>query len=87
LEAAVWGTAIVFGPVYEKFIEAKQLIGLGAAKSISTPVELDAAFNEIIANKELLVKKKLISKNYVATNRGATDKILEYIQEKRLLTN
>jgi 3-deoxy-D-manno-octulosonic-acid transferase len=87
LEAAVWGTAIVFGPVYEKFIEAKQLIELGAAKSISTPVELDAAFNEIIANKELLVKKKLISKNYVATNRGATDKILEYIQEKRLLTN
>ena len=87
LEAAVWGTAIVFGPVYEKFIEAKKLIELGAANSISTPIELEATINEIIGNQELLKNKKIISRDFVASNRGATDKILDYIQENRLLIN
>ena len=87
LEAAVWGTAIVFGPVHEKFVEAKKLIELGAANSISTPIELEATLNEIINDQELLKNKKIISRDFVASNRGATDKILDYIQENRLLIN
>ncbi len=85
LEAAVWGTAIVFGPVYEKFAEARELIEIGVATSVSTPVELDAIFNKIIEDKNILLAKKQKSAEFVQAKQGATEKIIHYVTEKRLL--
>ena len=85
LEAAVWGTAIVFGPVYEKFSEAKELIELDVATSVTTPVELDNIFNKIIKDKNILLAKKQKSAQFVQDKQGATNKIIQYVQENRLL--
>lgn len=87
LEAAVWGTAIVFGPVFQKFLEANQLIEIGAAETINNPVELENVLNKLFNDQNLLETKKQLSKAYVARNQGATKKILDYIQENRLLIN
>lgn len=86
LEAAVYGKPVVFGPVYEKYIEAVQLIEAGGGFSASTALELEEQFN-LLFDDELLYKQAcLASKEFVLANAGATEKIISYIQEKRLFT-
>ena len=87
LEAAVFGKPIIFGPVYEKFAEATQLVEAGGAFSITNALELEKLFDALLKDEGLLAKTGAICKNYVEENGGATKKILEYIYEKRLLTN
>lgn len=85
LEAAVYGKPVVFGPVYEKFAEAKDLVKAGAAFSISTALELENLLNELFNNNALLQNSSQIAGEYVQQHRGATEKIMQYIQENRLL--
>ncbi|SMC79720.1 3-deoxy-D-manno-octulosonic acid transferase [Pedobacter africanus] len=75
LEAAAFGIPVIFGPRYDKFQEAKDLIALGAAKSISNWDELSTAFNELGKNKEA----GLIAKDYVNAKTGATDQIVNFL--------
>lgn len=86
LEAAVYGKPVIFGPAYDKFEEAKKLIELEAAFSISTPVELEEVVNELLNNKTMLSKAGKAAKDFVNSNAGATEKIMNYIQANRLLT-
>ncbi len=84
LEAATFGTPILFGPNYTKFNEAKELIELKAAVSITNSNNLLLELKRLIENEELQKQKSIISKNYVETNIGATDKIISYISENKL---
>ncbi len=87
LEAAVYGKPVVFGPVYEKFEEALGLINAGAAVSIDGPVSLEKALNNLLNNE---ADRKIVgdaAKKYVLENAGASKNIIQFIQEKRLLTN
>ncbi len=86
LEAAVYGKPVIFGPAYDKFEEAKKLIELEAAFSISTPVELEKKVNELLNNKSTLSKAEKAARDFVFLNTGATEKIMNYIQANRLLT-
>lgn len=85
LEAAVYGKPVVFGPVYDKFAEARDLMEAGAAFSIATALELEAILKELFDNKKLIESSGQIAGNYVQQQRGATEKIMDYIQENRLL--
>ncbi len=85
LEAAVYGKAVVFGPVYEKFAEATDLVDAGGAFSIENALELEALLNTLFNNKEALMAAGKIAKDYVHQHRGATEKIMEYIYTNRLL--
>ena len=87
LEAAVYGKPVVFGPVYEKFREAMDLTGIGGAFSVNNALELEALLDNFFADINLIQTAGAISRKYVYEKRGATEKILGYIQEKRLLTN
>ncbi|MBD0332817.1 MAG: 3-deoxy-D-manno-octulosonic acid transferase, partial [Chitinophagaceae bacterium] len=87
LEAAVYGKPIIFGPNYHKFKEARELISAGAAFSISNSTELRQIVNKLLNNKELLHQSGEAARMYVQQNMGATEKIMKYIQENRLLTN
>jgi 3-deoxy-D-manno-octulosonic-acid transferase len=87
LEAAVYGKPVIFGRNYKKYREAKELIALGGAFSIASSGELIKIVDELLTNDELLTKAGIISGHYVSNNTGATEKVIEYIQEKRLLTN
>ncbi|MNK30080.1 3-deoxy-D-manno-octulosonic acid transferase [compost metagenome] len=75
LEAAAFGLPVIFGPKYDKFQEAKDLIAIGAAKSISSTEELISAFNAFADNKNAADA----AKKYVADKKGATDQIISMI--------
>jgi 3-deoxy-D-manno-octulosonic-acid transferase len=86
LEAAVYGKPVVFGPEYDKYIEAVQLIESGGGFSIETAVELEKQLNQLLDDEFLYKQACLASKSFVEENAGATEKIINYIQEKRLFT-
>lgn len=77
LEAAAFGLPVIFGPKYDKFQEAKDLIALGAAQSIHTSAELLAAFNHFKTDE----KAAAIAKNYVMEKKGATEMILKALNQ------
>jgi 3-deoxy-D-manno-octulosonic-acid transferase len=87
LEAAVYGIPVVFGPEYEKFAEAKGLIETGGAFSIDNALQLEKLLDDLFTNNELLKRSGEASENYVQSKQGATEKIMRYVAEKRLLTN
>lgn len=87
LEAAVYGKPVIFGPEFEKNPEAQELIDCGGAITISNALELEKIFNNLLNNQSELNVASKAAKNYVHNKAGATQKIIEYIQEKRLLTN
>ncbi|MBC6112558.1 3-deoxy-D-manno-octulosonic acid transferase [Pedobacter fastidiosus] len=75
LEAVAFGLPVIFGPKYEKFQEAKDLISLGSAKSISTSEELELAFSDFKNNQPASES----AKKYVEDKKGSTDQIIEMI--------
>jgi 3-deoxy-D-manno-octulosonic-acid transferase len=88
LEAAVYGKPVVFGPVYEKFDEAIGLVNAGGAISIDGgPVKLEAVLNGLLNDEAEGKKRGEAAKQFVYDNAGASKKITEFIQEKRLLTS
>ncbi|MGN6421590.1 MAG: 3-deoxy-D-manno-octulosonic acid transferase [Pseudobacter sp.] len=87
LEAAVYGKPVVFGPVYDKFIEADELVESGGGISIETALELEEVFNELLQDETEYKKAASAAAQYVVSKTGATKAVTSYIQENRLLTN
>jgi 3-deoxy-D-manno-octulosonic-acid transferase len=79
LEAAVYGKPVVFGPVYDKFVEAEELLEEGGAFTVATALEAEDMLNRLLTDKELYMKSSKASKAYVYAKTGATVKIVEYI--------
>ena len=77
LEAAVFGMPVIFGPRFEKFNEAKQLIEIGAAFGINNEVELKKILKKISNDPELLDFLSIKSHEFVQHYRGATKNILD----------
>jgi 3-deoxy-D-manno-octulosonic-acid transferase len=73
LEAVAYGLPVVFGPNYQKFKEANELIELEVAKSISNHSELKTTILSFIDFDSS------ISKKYIKNNTGATDIIISSI--------
>ena len=73
LEAAVWNVPVVFGPNYEKFREARELIALGGAFSINDYETLEIQLDNLLADN----KAGQIAGEYVKINTGATGLIIE----------
>jgi 3-deoxy-D-manno-octulosonic-acid transferase len=87
LEAAVYGKPVLHGPEYEKFAEAAELVELGASIPVSNALEVEKTLDELWADETLLKTKGAIARNYVYSKAGASKKIMDHIQENRLLTS
>ena len=87
LEAAVYGMPVVFGPEYEKYEEAIGLLEAGGGESISGPLGLEKVMTDLLNNERTRVQKGVAAKDFVYSNTGASEKIMSFIQEKRLLTS
>ena len=74
LEPAAFDTPIIFGPHYNKFNEAKDLIEIGGAKSIKNFNELQEAFSYFFSNYQ-----KNICKNYIMQKCGSTKLVIKKI--------
>lgn len=80
LEAAVYGIPVLFGPKYHKFKEARDLIEIGGAFSITSAEEFTVKLDELITYPELLRAAGDAAGNFVKDNIGVTDKILSVIK-------
>jgi 3-deoxy-D-manno-octulosonic-acid transferase len=87
LEAAVYGKPVITGPVIEKFIEVMELAEAGGVIIIDNALEAESVFSRLLANEEEYVFHGKAARDYVYARRGATEKIVRYIQENRLLTS
>ena len=86
LEAAVYNKPVVFGPEYDKYIEAIELLDAEGGFSIENALEAEKIFTELLSNKSLYQQSSANAGNYVKSKAGATGKIMNYVYEKRLLT-
>jgi 3-deoxy-D-manno-octulosonic-acid transferase len=82
LEAAAFGMPVLFGPKYDKFKEARDLVQLKAGFSTNGQQELDAVAGLLMNNNEARYAAAAIAKNYVKEHVGATDAIMKYIKER-----
>ncbi len=91
LEAAVYNKPVLFGPFYHKYIEASGLVKSGGGLSFTDEKKDGALLKELIAalltNDEKYNYSSKAAGDFVQLNKGATQKIIQFIQEKRLLTN
>ena len=81
LEPAVYGNPVLFGPDYEKFKEAGELISEGGAFSISNFADLNRMVRFILSDPFVLKIAAEVSKTYVSKNTGATNRIMGSIAE------
>ena len=85
LEPAVFGLPVIFGPVYQKFVEAAELVGLHYVFPVNNAKE----YNEILAklvNEEAYRNGLSVAlKAFMQQHTGATKNILNEIENKKWL--
>lgn len=81
LEAAAFGIPVAFGPNYAKFREARDLISLGAARSISSYEELAVWLASLQSDRQAYGRAAAEAGAYVRSHRGATEIILRGLFE------
>jgi 3-deoxy-D-manno-octulosonic-acid transferase len=85
LEAAAYGKPVIIGPEYERHYEAAEMLEKGGLFLIRNALELERLLEELFTDEKKRLMAGIAAKEYVQNNKGATDRILEYIQENRLL--
>jgi len=78
LEAAVYGIPLIFGPNYQKSLEAIELIKQKAARSISDKATLEAAI-KAYSNKQECQKAGNTAAQYVTKHAGGSKFIVNYL--------
>ncbi len=86
LEAAVYGKPVIFGPHYQKFREARDMVAEGAAFPVTDASQLGEILKDLLNDPGSKEKAGRAAAAYVERNTGATKIILDYIQANRLLT-
>lgn len=79
LEAATYGMPVIFGPNYQKFKEAVDLVAEEAAFPIQHDDELKRVLESLFSDKLRLKESSSAAAAYVQQHTGATDQILELI--------
>ncbi|MES2425465.1 MAG: glycosyltransferase N-terminal domain-containing protein [Bacteroidota bacterium] len=80
LEAAAFGLPVIFGPKYDKFKEAKDLIALGAGFSITDEISLHKIAAQLIDDEAFYNDACKKSLQYVGQHIGATAAIINAIK-------
>ena len=79
LEAAVYGIPVIFGPKYQKFMEAVELLEAKGAYSIKDYEELKSLLDRFQTDKDFLDETGKNAGYYVTSKSGATEKIMNMI--------
>lgn len=78
-EAAVYGVPVIFGPRYEKFKEARELIAEGGAFTVSSAEEFTSLIERLISDKGYREAASRAAADYIRTHVGATERIVRQI--------
>lgn len=81
LEAAVYGKPLFFGPHYDHFNEAVNLVALKGAFSVNSTAEMQAIMEKFEQNPDYYAQTCEICQQFVADNSGAADTIYKEIEE------
>lgn len=79
LEAAAYGIPVIFGPNYQKFMEAKMLIENKGARAVNDASELKAAIAFYQQPENIPLGKS--NRDWVQKHTGATTIIIEYLEQ------
>jgi 3-deoxy-D-manno-octulosonic-acid transferase len=85
LEAAVYGKPVLYGPEYKKYSEAVALIESGGGICIHNASECADIIQLLLQNENGYKERARKSLNYVSQNKGATERIAEFIKEESYL--
>ncbi|MGI4021325.1 MAG: 3-deoxy-D-manno-octulosonic acid transferase [Janthinobacterium lividum] len=80
LEAAAFGLPVLFGPAYQKFKEAVDLIKLNAGFSIINEASLESIVFKLVSDEHFYQQASMQATNYTQQNTGATNRIMRYIR-------
>lgn len=81
LEAATFALPIAFGPNYQKFKEARDMVALGVATKVENATDLRQWFEPLRDNLEHLQQVSTAAKEYTLKNQGATSLIMKIVFE------
>jgi 3-deoxy-D-manno-octulosonic-acid transferase len=82
LEPAVFGLPVFFGPKHAKFPETNEFMNRGIGFEVRSYQEFKIKLNEIEPELDSLSKKTI---EFVESQRGASEKIIENQEVKNLL--
>ncbi|MCX6304463.1 MAG: 3-deoxy-D-manno-octulosonic acid transferase [Bacteroidetes bacterium] len=80
-EPVTFGVPVLFGPNYHKFSEARELVALKGAFCISSSEPLDQKVRDITGSRQEHSRLSAICSSYVTRNQGATEKIMQYLEQ------
>ena len=79
LEAAVYGMPVLFGPRFQKFKEAKDLIAVGGAFTFDNAPAFASRMDTLLSTPEALQQSSQAAGHFVQSHGGATTTILQEI--------
>ena len=77
LEAATFGLPVIFGPRYQKFQEAVELVATQAAYPVLDYASFDAILSNLLDDRHFLNTSGESARKLVLDNLGATEQILD----------
>jgi len=81
LEAATYGKPVIFGPNYQKFNEAVELLKLEGAFVVHNAENLLQTVDELLNNKEKYSHASGVAGEYVISNAGASQMVIDKASE------
>ena len=85
LEAIVYGIPVFFGPNYEKYPEAFELIDRGIGFAVESEKEAVALLGKLWDSPELRQNIQRKCSNYIQEKAGATLQIVDWIKTQKIL--
>lgn len=79
LEPAVFGLPVFFGPVYDKFVEAKALVSRMYAFPISEKEHFNSLLGKLMDDDKRRHSMRKAIQDYIAAQTGATRRILDVV--------
>ncbi|NND78038.1 MAG: 3-deoxy-D-manno-octulosonic acid transferase [Flavobacteriales bacterium] len=82
LEPAAFGLPVIFGPMVRKFPEAERLIQGEAAFKVKDQEDFNKTMKRLISDSELRLGMGERAKAFIASNLGAAEKTMSFIERK-----
>ncbi len=83
LEAATFGNPVIFGPRYDKFQEARDLVARKAAFPVSGYPELTSVLDRLLGDLNLLRTSGQSAESYVKSMLGASSGIVDFALKRK----
>jgi len=78
-EPAAFGKVLTFGPNYQRFIEATDLVKIGCAFPVRDKYHYQEVFERLVRDEGKRTSANQLSASYIRSKSGATDLIMKYL--------